>query len=77
MTTGKKDSIISLPNSRLRSRSQKIGVVDTATKALVQNMIGATLDWEDSRAHEVGVALAAIQIDVALRVVVIRHTFDD
>ena len=39
--------------------------------------MGATLDWEDSRAHEVGVALAAIQIDVALRVVVIRHNFDD
>lgn len=37
----------------------------------------ATLDWEDSRAHEVGVALAAVQIDVLQRVVVVRNNFDD
>lgn len=40
-------------------------------------MEAATLDWEDSRAHEVGVALAAVQIDSLLRVVVIRNNFDD
>ena len=37
----------------------------------------ATLDWEDSREHEVGVALAAVQIDALHRVVVIRSNFDD
>lgn len=37
----------------------------------------ATLDWEDSRAHEVGVALAAVQINSLLRVVVIRNNFDN
>lgn len=37
----------------------------------------ATLDWEDSREHEVGVALAAVQIDKLERVVVIRNNFDD
>lgn len=77
MTTGKKESIIALPHPHLRTRSKKIGVVDTATKGLIQNMIGATLDWEDSRAHEVGVALAAIQVDTPLRVVVVRNDFDD
>ena len=40
-------------------------------------MIAATLDWEDSRQHEVGVALAAPQIDHLLRVVIIREDFDD
>ena len=40
-------------------------------------MIAATLDWEDSREHEVGVALAAIQIDLPLRIVVIRNDFDN
>lgn len=77
MSTGKKENIISLPNPHLRTRSRKIGVVNDATKALIQNMVGSTLDWEDSRAHEVGVALAAIQIDVPLRVVVVRNNFDD
>ncbi len=37
----------------------------------------ATLDWEDSREHEVGVALAAIQVDQPLRIVVIRNDFDN
>lgn len=37
----------------------------------------ATLDWERSRAHEVGVALAAVQIDQLLRIIVIRNNFDN
>ena len=40
-------------------------------------MEAATLDWEASRSHEVGVALAAVQIDELYRVVVIRNDFDD
>lgn len=37
----------------------------------------ATLDWEDSREHEVGVALAAIQVNKLLRIVVVRNNFED
>ncbi len=40
-------------------------------------MEAATLDWEASRKHEVAVALAAIQIDEPLRIVVIRNNFED
>jgi peptide deformylase len=40
-------------------------------------MEAATLDWEASRAHEVGVALAAIQIDQLLKIVVIRNNYDN
>ncbi len=40
-------------------------------------MKAATLDWEKSRAHEVGVALAAVQIDKLVRVIVIRNNFDN
>lgn len=40
-------------------------------------MTDSTLDWEDSREHEVGVALAAIQIDIPLRIVIIRNDFDN
>lgn len=41
------------------------------------DMKAATLDWEDSRKHEVGVALAAIQIDKKLRIVIIRENLED
>jgi peptide deformylase len=40
-------------------------------------MSEATLSWEDSRDHEVGVALAAVQIGVLKRVVIIRNNFED
>ena len=70
-------NIIALPNPHLRQRSKKIGFIDESVKKLIQDMEHATLDWEDSRDHEVGVALAAIQVDKPLRIVVIRNNFDN
>jgi peptide deformylase len=72
-----KDQIITLPNDHLRSRSQRIGLITDEVRAVIQQMKDATLDWEASRKHEVGVALAAIQIDRPLRIIVIRNNFDD
>ena len=69
--------IITLPNTHLRQRSQKVGVITDDIKKLIDHMETATLDWEDHREHEVGVALAAVQIDKLYRVVVIRNNFDD
>ncbi len=73
----KSEDIICLPNPHLRQRSKKIGLVDTDVQKLIKNMESATLDWEDSREHELGVALAAIQIDEPKRVVIIRNNFED
>lgn len=72
-----KDDIITLPNPHLRQRSQKVGFIGKDVASLIQDMQDATLDWEDSRDHEVGVALAAIQVDRPVRVVVIRNNFDN
>jgi len=72
-----KDSIITLPHPNLRKSSKKIGVITEEVNKVIQDMEAATLDWEKSRAHEVGVALAAVQIDKLIRVVVIRNNFDN
>jgi peptide deformylase len=72
-----KNNIISLPNKHLRERSKKVGIVTDEVKKLIQDMQAATIDWENSRQHEVGVALAAIQVDKPLRIVVIRNDFDN
>lgn len=72
-----KDNIISLPHHDLRKRSQKVGFIGPDVLQLIEDMEVATLDWEDSRAHELGVALAAVQVDKLYRVVVIRNNFDD
>jgi peptide deformylase len=71
-----KEDIIALPNPHLRKRSKRVGVVTDEILKLIEDMKSATLDWEASREHEVGVALAAVQIDVLYRVVVVRNNFD-
>lgn len=72
-----KNDIITLPNDHLRNRSTKVGFISDEVKKLIQDMKDATLDWEASRKHEVGVALAAIQVDRPVRVVIIRNNFDN
>ncbi|HVQ43464.1 MAG TPA: peptide deformylase [Candidatus Saccharimonadia bacterium] len=69
--------IISIPNPLLRERSKRIGHVDGEIRALAESMITATLDWESSREHEFGAALAAVQVAKPYRLVVIRDDFDD
>lgn len=69
--------IISLPDKHLRERSSKISVITPEVRKVIADMKAATIDWEASRPHEVGVALAAIQIDKPLRIVIVRNNFDD
>lgn len=72
-----KSNIITLPNKHLRQRSQRIGVITDEVHKLAQDMQDATLSWEESREHEVGVALAAVQVDKLRRIIVIRNNFDN
>jgi len=69
--------LITLPNPNLRIRSKRVGFVDDNLLKLIKDMEDTTLEWEASRDHEVGVALAAVQIDAHRRVVVIRNNFDN
>ena len=72
-----KDDIIVLPHDSLRNKSERVHVFTGETKQLIEDMQAATLDWEDSRPHELGVALAAIQINRPQRVVIVRNDFDN
>lgn len=72
-----KDQIIALPNDHLRQNSKRVGVISADIRKVIKQMEEATLDWEASRKHELGVALAAIQIDKPIRVIVIRNNFED
>ncbi len=73
----KKESIITLPNPHLRQKSSRIFGVDDTVIKLVDDMTSASIDWENSRPHEISAALAAIQVDELRRVVIIRNDFDD
>jgi peptide deformylase len=72
-----KDKIITLPHKNLRKRSIKVGIVSDEIKKIIHDMEAATIDWENSRKHELGVALAAVQINNLLRIVIVRDNFDD
>jgi peptide deformylase len=72
-----KNDIITLPHDSLRQPSKRVGLVTDEIRQLVDDMCAVTLEWEDSREHEVGVALAAVQINKMLRIVVIRNNFDN
>jgi peptide deformylase len=69
--------IIALPDKRLHERSRRIGHVDAEVEQLAKDMIAATLDWEASRPHEHGVALAAVQVGQLHRLIVVREDFED
>ena len=71
------NDIITLPDPRLRQKSKRIGVVDPAIEKLALEMIAASLEWEDGRAHEFCAALAAVQVGELERIVVVRDDFDD
>lgn len=73
----KKEAIITLPNPHLRTKSAKVHVITDDTIRLIDDMTAASIDWEDSRPHEISAALAAVQIDNMQRVVIIRSDFDD
>ena len=72
-----KDNIITLPNSHLRQKSKRVGLITDDIRNIAEDMISATLDWDDSREHEVGVALAAIQIDRPFRIIIVRNNYED
>lgn len=72
-----KENIITLPNPRLRQKSEKVHFVTPETLKLIDDMTAVALDWEGSRPHEISAAISAVQIDNLERVVIIRSDFDD
>jgi peptide deformylase len=72
-----KDDIIFLPNPHLREKSKKVGLITDEIKQVVDDMQTATIDWDQSREHEVGVALAAVQIDRLYKIVIVRNNYDN
>jgi peptide deformylase len=75
--TRQKYKLITLPNKLLRHSSKRIGIIDGRIIEIVEAMKQSTLDWEDGREHEVGVALAAVQLGQLFRIITIRNDLND
>lgn len=72
-----KDNIVTLPATNLRKRSQKVGFITDEIHKLINDMVEATVDWENSRDHEAAVGLAAVQVDELYRIFIIRNDFEN
>ena len=72
-----KDDVIALPNPNLRKKSDKVGIITPEILKIIANMKAATISWDHSREHEVGVALAAVQINQLYKIIVVRNNYED
>jgi peptide deformylase len=73
----KKEDIITLPHPHLREKSVKVTELSDEVKQLITSMTDAALDWEASRPHEISAALAAVQVNIMFKVVIVRSDFDN
>ena len=71
-----RNDIITLPDERLHQKSARVGFIDESIHQLAADMIAASLDWEASRDHEACAALAAVQIGILERVVIVRDDME-
>lgn len=72
-----KEAIITLPDKRLRQKSEKVHVITDDILQLIDYLKAVALDWEDSRPHEASAAISAVQIGVMKKVIIVRDDFDD
>ncbi len=72
-----RNNIVLLPDPRLHRHSQKVGLITEDIMGKIKQMEDAVTDWEKSRPHEVGVALAAIQLGIPLRIIVVRNNYEN
>lgn len=66
-----------LPNPHLRQKSERVGIITDQILSVVAGMQNATINWDQSREHEVGVALAAVQIDQLYKIIIVRNNYED
>ena len=69
--------IITTPDPRLREKSTKVNKITDETHKIVDEMIKASLDWEKKHPYELSAAMAAPQLGINKRVIIIRDDLED
>ncbi|MBR2864384.1 peptide deformylase [Candidatus Saccharibacteria bacterium] len=69
--------VITTPDSRLRKKSTKISVIDDEVKDIIKKMTKSSIDWEKEHPYELTTAMAAPQLGINRRVIIVRDDFDD
>lgn len=69
--------IIKTPDPRLRKKSTKVGAIDDEVKDIIAKMTENSLEWEANHPHELSAAMAAPQLGVNRRIIIVRDDLDD
>ena len=69
--------IITTPDARLREKSEKVRVIDDGILGVIEDMRKLSLDWEKAHPYELSAAMAAPQMGVLKRIIIIRDDMED
>ena len=69
--------IITTPDPRLRQKSTKVGVIDDEIVKIIEDMRKLSLDWEKEHPYELSAAMAAPQMGVNKRIIIVREDMED
>ena len=69
--------IITTPDPRLREKSEKVGKITPEIQDVIAKMRQLSLDWEKDHPYELSAAMAAPQMGVLKRIIIIRDDMED
>ncbi len=69
--------IITTPDPRLREKSEKVRVIDDEVLGVISDMRKLSADWEKEHPFELSAAMAAPQIGVLKRIIIVRDDMED
>ncbi len=69
--------IITTPDARLREKSEKVREIDDEIRRVIADMRKLSLDWEAKHPFELSAAMAAPQMGVLKRIIIIRDDMED
>ena len=69
--------IITTPDARLREKSEKVRDIDDEIRDIIAEMRKLSLEWEKEHPYELSAAMAAPQMGVNKRIIIIRDDMAD
>ena len=69
--------IITTPDARLREKSKKVSKIDEEILGIISDMRKLSLDWESKHPYVLSAAMAAPQMGINKRIIIIRDDMED
>ena len=69
--------IITTPDPRLREKSEKVGTIDKEVLDVIAEMRRLSLEWEKEHPYELSAAMAAPQMGILKRIIIVRDDMED